>query len=300
MILAFYTLLTVVGTGFILDALLNDDDDDATLEDTSTDTVVVDQQPEGLDIVGKAGDDTLTGGEGPDVITDNLGADEVDALGGDDEVSTGEGPDAVFGGEGGDKILGGEGEDLLLGEEGDDKLRGNQDADMLIGGEGMDSLLGDDGDDLLLGAEIIDDAAVKIDEDNVGITPGTLYSNYTTFEEPNAAPDTLDGGRGDDQLVLGAEDSAQGGLGFDDFILGDWIAEGDGPSVVKDFNPFEDVVIYFHDEVQQPNPVLSVDTDEDGNALLLADGVLVSIIENSGAFFTPNLVTTVGYTPPAV
>lgn len=300
MILAFYTLLTVVGTGFILDALLNDDnDDDASTENASTDTVVIDQQPEGLDIVGKAGNDTLTGGEGPDVITDDLGADEVDALGGNDEVTTGEGTDTVFGGEGNDKILGGEGDDLLLGEKGDDKLRGNQEPDILLGGAGSDTLLGDDGDDLLLGAEITDEEALKANEDDLAITGPAIYNNFTTFEEPDAAPDLLDGGRGDDIVVLGAEDTGTGGSGFDDFVVGDWIADGAGAAVVTDFNPLEDVVVYVHNEVEQPNPVLTVESDEDGNALLLADGELVSIIENSANFFTPSLVTLIAYTPPS-
>ncbi|MEM6309257.1 MAG: calcium-binding protein [Pseudomonadota bacterium] len=302
MILAFYTFLTVVGTGFLIDALVNDDDDDTASQEAAAqeeETVIADQQPNGLDLVGKVGDDTLTGGEGPDVITDDLGADEIDGLGGNDEVTSGEDADTVFGGEGDDKILGGAGEDLLLGEDGDDKLRGNQDSDIILGGEGSDTLLGDDGNDLLLAAEITDEQALKENTDGLDITNSTIYNNFTTFEEPDAGADTVDGGRGDDTIVLGAEDTAKGGPGFDDFLVGDWIADGNGPAIVTDFNPLEDVVAYYHNEVEQPNPMLTVETDADGNALLFADGTLISIIENSGAFFTPSLVTLVAYTPPS-
>lgn len=303
MILAFYTLLTVVGTGFLVDALVNDDDNDSPSEEETvsadSEKISAEQTPNGLDLVGKDGNDTLTGDNGPDVITDDLGADEIDALGGDDEVISGADADTVFGGDGDDKILGGAGEDLILGQEGDDKLRGNQDIDIILGGEGSDTLLGDDGDDLLLAAEITDEEALKSNENGLSIDGPTIYDNFTTFEEPQASPDLADGGRGNDNIVLGAEDSGKGGEGFDEFIIGDWIAEGDGPAIVTDFNPFEDVVVYLHNEVEQPNPTMTVETDNDGNALLLADGELVSIIENSGAFFTPSLVNLISYTPPS-
>lgn len=85
-----------------------------------------------VNIVGTAGNDTLTGTTNPDGIL---------ALDGDDTVDAKEGDDGVCAGDGNDTINGATGNDTLLGEGGDDVLTGASGNDVLDGGPGMDRLV---------------------------------------------------------------------------------------------------------------------------------------------------------------
>jgi CSLREA domain-containing protein len=85
-----------------------------------------------VNIVGTAGNDTLTG-------TSN--ADGVFALAGDDTIDTKEGDDGVCAGEGSDTVNGASGNDTLLGEGGDDVLTGASGDDGFDGGTGADRLV---------------------------------------------------------------------------------------------------------------------------------------------------------------
>jgi len=97
-----------------------------------------------VEIVGGAGNDTLSGTRGADTL---VGGDGNDSLSGD------AGDDTLDGGNGGDVLRGGTGDDTLIGGAGNDILEGGEGADTLLGGEGADTLRAGAGDDLLTGGE---------------------------------------------------------------------------------------------------------------------------------------------------
>ncbi|MEX3017945.1 Hint domain-containing protein [Gymnodinialimonas hymeniacidonis] len=70
------------------------------------------------EILGSAGEDTLSGGANEDTISGGSGDDTVEGGGGHDELSGGDGADLVRGGYGDDTIQGGEGDDILMGSDG--------------------------------------------------------------------------------------------------------------------------------------------------------------------------------------
>jgi Ca2+-binding RTX toxin-like protein len=117
------------------------------------------------------------------------GADRVDAQGGDDVLDGAGGDDLLVGGAGDDSLLGGDGQDRLDGGAGRNRLEGGAGDDELRSSSGLDLLLGGDGQDTLIAA----------------------------------AGDTLDGGAGDDLLVvthLYSSPTLRGGAGADLFRLG--------------------------------------------------------------------------------
>ena len=78
---------------------------------------------------------------------------------------------------------------------------GREGADTLRGGAGTDTMFGGWDDDTVIG--ILRNAETGLDADE---------SDY------------LNGGDGDDTLVIGQGDIATGGNGADSFVLGDWFA----------------------------------------------------------------------------
>lgn len=168
---------------------------------------------------------------------------------GSDSLPGGGGDDSVAGLGGGDSIAGETGNDTLDGGEGDDTLQGGAGNDSLTAGEGLDDLEGGDGNDTLSGdAPTIPDAIAAspaASEDAVAFQATALWDGLSpefdldaanafmvellAADAPSAksgfasissaggakgslpAPDTLDGGAGDDSIL--------GGVGSD-FILG--------------------------------------------------------------------------------
>ena len=84
--------------------------------------------------------------------------------------------------------------------------------------------------------------------------------------------DTLNGGAGDDLLFLGAGDYGNGGEGADAFALHD-IRSGDAVAQITDFDPAEDSLVVLYDADLHPDPVLTLNQTEGGEATLLLDGV---------------------------
>lgn len=93
-------------------------------------------------------------------------------LGGNDSFVGSQGTDVIDGGDGNDRLEGGSGVDKLSGGAGADTIYGGADNDRLVGGGGNDALYGGDGDDAI----------------HIG--------------GPLAAAFTLDGGEGQDTVVL--------------------------------------------------------------------------------------------------
>ncbi|MEO1732663.1 MAG: calcium-binding protein [Pseudomonadota bacterium] len=236
-----------------------DDDSDEAKEADSSDT------------------ETQRGDDGDD---DLVGTDGMDAL-------FGEGGDDLLAGEGGDdRLFGSDGVDAGLGGSGDDLVRGGADDDLLIGGEGSDDLRGDTGDDVLFSAEIVDETALLAILDGSDTTT-PIEDTVDLTGETNAAADTVNGGFGDDLLVLGAGDQATGGDGNDEYQLGSWIEPGD-PATITDFNIDEDVIIYFFEG--NTAPAISVVSDDDGTATVFADGEPFLIVPNAGDAFEDSTI----------
>jgi RTX calcium-binding nonapeptide repeat (4 copies) len=114
------------------------------------------------DILGGAGNDTVTGGFGDDIIrgddgddslSGNAGNDTLEGAGGADNLDGGAGADSVTGNDGNDGLTGGDGDDTLIGADGDDALTAGSGNDRLEAGKGADSLDAGAGSDVLLTAE---------------------------------------------------------------------------------------------------------------------------------------------------
>lgn len=214
---------TLVNSGIILGSNgvaidMGDGDDNVTLE-------------EGSRVYGEirlgAGDDELQAGE----VEGDL---NIDAGDGNDTVVSGIGDDLIRGGAGDDILDGGEGDDLLQGDAGNDRLLGGLGDDFLFGGEGNDTLIGGEGNDLLDGGAGIDTVDYSDDTDGVTVDLKTGKANgygigIDTIRGVenviggsgndtligNDEVNRLEGGAGNDRLVVGAGDTAIGGTGDD-------------------------------------------------------------------------------------
>lgn len=212
---------------------------------------------------GDDGDDHLYGGTGADVLGGGAGADVLHAEAGNDALHGGDGADALFGHEGDDGLDGGAGNDSLLGGNGFDSLLGGAGDDVLDGGYGRDLLAGGDGADTVDGGEGSD----------------TLWGQWPGGTD--TAVDFLNGGGGDDLLMMGAGDYGNGGVGADVFGLLD-IGPDDPPMQITDFNPAEDALVVLYDAVRHPDPQITLETDHDSGAIrLLLDGVTLANLTNS-------------------
>ena len=212
---------------------------------------------------GGEGEDYLYGGAGADTLLGGAGADVLHAEAGNDALNGGDGADALYGHEGDDALIGGDGSDSLLGGNGFDSLIGGSGDDALDGGYGRDLLAGGNGSDVLDGGEGSD----------------TLWGQWP--DEADAETDFLNGGGGDDLLMLGAGDYGNGGGGADVFGLLD-IGPDDPPMQITDFNPAEDALVVLYDAAQHPDPQISLVTDHDSGAIrLLLDGVTLANFTNA-------------------
>jgi RTX calcium-binding nonapeptide repeat (4 copies) len=146
--------------------------------------------PDGIELFGNGGSDTLVGGEGPDYLNAGDGNDSLSGLGGDDLFRTGSGDDVVSGGSGtdlvdysahpagvtvnlalvGPQLKGsGLGTDGLEGVEG---VFGSAFADVLRGDGGPNRIAGQDGNDVLEGRGGIDRLDGGADADALDVRDG--------------------------------------------------------------------------------------------------------------------------------
>ncbi|WP_372840221.1 calcium-binding protein [Phaeovulum sp.] len=214
------------------------------------------------DMHGGTGDDQLSGGAGNDALSGNDGQDTLAGEAGDDTLSGGMGDDILWGGEGADLMLGGSGNDMLAGGAGDDSLQGCDGDDILSGGLGSDELFGDAGNDTLIG-RVAD--------------PETGRGDIDTGQ------DLLNGGRGDDVLVLGSNDFGNGGEGADLFAAGDWIDPAHPATIL--FEPEQDQIVLVYDPGAHPDPQISLEpsTSAPDSIWIKLDGVaLVEVLHGAG------------------
>lgn len=229
------------------------------------------------DIDGGSSNDTLYGGYGQDLLIGGTGNDDLNGDGWND---------GLFGGEGNDTLAGGHSEDILSGGAGNDRLFGDGGDDLLVGDAGTDLLRGGAGDDILVGSDLMsreltpDDyiaaraETLPLDEDGDPIIAGWSL----TGSDAGLDVDTLEGGDGNDTLIIGNNDIATGGAGADDFILGDWIQDGE-PAQILDFNTTEDIIVV---QIEDSNSSATITTRiENGVGLVLIDDIVIATVQGS-------------------
>ncbi|WGV24299.1 calcium-binding protein [Halotia branconii] len=201
-----------------------------------TDILFTDQLPQ-------TGNDTLYGGSGDDLLQGASGVDYLYGGSGNDTLIAGynyldpgtsrqysDGNDFLYGGSGDDYIIASSGNDFIDGGAGNDTLKGDDNTlynsdDTLIGGSGDDLLEGSTGSDVLDGGAGND------------VLIGDI-TFYFSFETPDIV-DTLTGGAGADQFILGDESGSFYGVGIRRSGSGTIINEY---AIITDFNTNEDVI----------------------------------------------------------
>jgi len=208
---------------------------------------------------GAGGDDTMSGGAGHDSMQGGFGHDVMSGDAGHDSMAGHEGDDSLAGGDGDDTLLGGGGDDTLEGADGDDWLAGGLGNDLLVAGPGINTLDGDFGDDTLVGA---------------------------FFGAPDEGGSFLNGGEGDDVLMIGAGDVASGGTGADMFALS---ADAAGMARIMDFDLSQDELLVVYDAASAAPAVTLTAGELPDEVVLMVDGVpLATVVGGSG--LTPDAV----------
>ena len=248
---------------------------------------------DGTPLVETTGDlNVIDGGAGNDDITTGDEAGYAFGGEGDDQITVGDGATAAFGGDGDDVLTGGTsasyldggaGDDVIQGGDGDEVLKGGvhvagtdeSDNDVIDGGAGDDDISGGDGADTLSGGEgndVIDHHGLA-SEDN-----GSERFAFTDHLDGDA--DVLDGGAGDDTIVMDKHDTATGGEGNDTFWLyaDDEVAEY---AAVTDFVPGEDFLrVELNPNTTYGDILLEVRPSDDGeDGEVWVNGQLVAMLE---------------------
>lgn len=146
-------------------------------------------------INGNDTNNTLTGGSFGDTITGFGGNDLLSGLAGNDRLDGGDGNDTLLGGMGNDTLIGGTGDDSLDGGDGNDSVLAGDGNDTIFGGTGYNTVYGGAGNDVWLGS----DGAVA-GTDLIYLEDGDDLAQVGWFY--SGAPDTLDGGTGNDTLSM--------------------------------------------------------------------------------------------------
>lgn len=231
------------------------------------------------------GDDQIWGGAGEDALTGRAGDDSITAGDGDDEAYGGDGKDFIMAGDGNDSVYGEAGNDIINGEghddmiyagQGDDDVTGGAGADQIFGGEGADVLSGDMGNDAIDGGFGNDLVAGGAGADELfgGAGDDTIWGQSAGAQDTDA--DFLNGGDGNDYLVLGQNDWGNGGAGADTFAVTDFGANAQ----IVDFDPAQDQLLIQYDPEQIGDPVVTVQIGDGGETLVLLNGNLVASLTN--------------------
>ncbi|MBH8575469.1 hypothetical protein I8752_21140 [Nostocaceae cyanobacterium CENA369] len=174
------------------------------------------------------GNDTLDGGSGNDLLEGSLGEDYLCGGSGNDRIYGGTlNPSSHQADAGDDHLYGGSGDDLLVASTVDPYFYGGKN-DFLDGGAGNDTLYGEVGSDFLDGGAGND---VLIGDTSLAFFQNTLDT-----------VDTLTGGAGADQFILGIKEPGSGdGL----TLYGLTFAQEDTFSeyaIITDFNKKQDII----------------------------------------------------------
>ncbi|MEO0485098.1 MAG: calcium-binding protein [Pseudomonadota bacterium] len=258
---------------------------------------------EGEDVDALSGNDFVFAGAGNDIVDGNGGKDLLAGNDGNDTLNGGEFHDLLLGGDGADTLNGGTGKDTLLGQAGDDTLNGDEWTDMLFGGTGSDELNGGANHDYLdgglTGDGLVELTASTISDIHDALDDGLTISNVTSIvggiaTYDDGETDTLDGGKGEDTLVLGSGDVGTGGDGIDEFQIWDDSAIENATnftaSTITDYNPSQDSVEVLY-RSGDPEPTISVVDDGNGGSIIQADGVAISNVTGVAAASVTGITT---------
>ncbi|MGH1577394.1 calcium-binding protein [Planktotalea sp.] len=249
------------------------------------------------ELIGTPEDDVLFALGQADVVYGLAGDDLIEAGTNNDTVFGGEGDDILGGGSGADELYGDAGDDALLGNSGDDLLVGRGGDDLLIGGGGADSLNGGPGDDLLISGNVEpeDDSERDLTATALAVlraseagaiedvdfdaleAEGALNGVDVSFlnERPEETQGgELNGGAGDDTLILTGGDTASGGSGEDLFVLNEDMAH-ENTVFVRDFISEDDVIAIEYDGSVAPE--FEVRDREEDAVIFLGDDIIARI-----------------------
>ncbi|MCK8463474.1 hypothetical protein MUY35_06380 [Aliiroseovarius sp. S1339] len=303
--------------GDLNETILTDSGDHAELPDDNADDVGSGSIDDfhGSPIV-QSGDgsavDVLDGGDGDDTLMAGDGAAYLFGNDGDDAIMAGGGVLAAFGGDGEDMLDGshsldsfldgGVGDDTLLGGDGDDQLFGGvhedpegsgdrvSDDDLLAGGAGNDQLHGGYGADILTGGDGNDTL------NHLGHAMERSGAELHDFDwHIDGDQDRLDGGLGDDTLIMDRADIATGGDGEDVFWIYSDAEAGEDYAEVTDFVPGQDFLRVSLDPNQAIGDldydVHPSDTGEDG--IVTVNGEVIAILKGAPGATTHDIYVEV-------
>jgi Ca2+-binding RTX toxin-like protein len=261
----------------------NDDDEESTVEqigdaaDNEISGGIGDDFIDGL-----AGDDVMNGRAGDDTIFGREGNDVLEGADGNDMLCSGEGEDVVTGNRGDDLIEGQGGDDWVSGDYGWDTVRGDEGNDTVLGGRGGDNVGGGEGDDLVFGG-ILQGVPLNLQELTELRDGGSLEEINGRIEmRDDSLGNTVLGGEGDDDLILGSNDISNGNEGNDTFHLMSERVGMDMGATINGFDADEDAITIIVDDVTA-EIVITV-TDEDNDAVIRSgDQILARLTDRAGA-----------------
>lgn len=173
----------------------------------------------------------LTGGAGRDTLTGGAGADALSGNDGNDSLVGAAGADTLVGGIGNDTLSGGTGNDTLSDDGGDDQGFGDVGDDIIDLGAGRNRADGGDGNDTITANSGTETLTGGAGNDTFRLTTGALQSG-----------DAIDGGTGQDALVLAVTGTDANSLTFDPSTTGGLrnldalvLMDTTGTSVAKQF-----------------------------------------------------------------
>ena len=151
----------------------------------------------------------LTGGAGRDTLTGSAGADALSGNDGNDSLVGAAGADTLVGGIGNDTLSGGTGNDTLSDDGGDDQGFGDVGDDIIDLGAGRNRADGGDGNDTITANSGTETLTGGAGNDTFRLTTGALQ-----------LADVIDGGTGQDALVLAVTGTDANSLTFDPSTTG--------------------------------------------------------------------------------
>jgi Ca2+-binding RTX toxin-like protein len=265
---------------------------------------------------GAPGTGALTDWDGTPILSDDVPMAVIDGGAGNDEITLGDGAGYAFGGEGDDTLIAGAGKAALFGGVGDDVIEG--DANGLgfwaDAGKGHDTITGSAGDDTLYGGAHSAEGAGADDDDLIdgGMGDDVIAGGYGAdtliggegddvinhlgrleedihWERHDFAwhidndADVLEGGEGNDTLIMDRADTATGGTGADVF----WVyfdgASGDGAAQITDFAIGEDFLrVTLNPLVDHGDMNLEVGPSDNGiDGVVRVNGETVAILQGT-------------------
>ena len=176
-----------------------------------------------------------------------------------------------------DTIQGSDLTDYIEGSAEDYCILAYDGSDLVTGGADEDTIGGGNGDDYLAVADIHE---ADIYAEDLRATSGLVSTTLNADLETGEA-DTVFGGDGDDQIIIGGNGEATGGDGADIFGAGFWIDTGD-TAVATDFELGTDTLVYLIDK-SEPVPEVSFSESEDGDAEVLINDELKVLLSGIDA-----------------